>query len=124
MTDKEAKKHTEGEAAIQATIAAMTGTDRTLGEQLHKLITANAPTFMPKTWYGMPAYANKEGNVVCFFRPAERFKERYMTFGFNDPAHIDDGNMWPMSFSVKQLTPPEEAIIATLVRKAASQNKD
>ncbi len=75
-----------------------------LESDLHPIIKANAPELMPKTWYGMPAYANKDGKVVCFFRPAQRFNERYMTVGFNDIANLDDGNMWPMSFTLKKLT--------------------
>ena len=118
--DKEAVKRAEGEAAVLSAIAAMTGADRALGERLHPIIKASAPELMPKTWYGMPAYANKDGKVVCFFRPAQRFNERHMTLGFNDVANLDEGAMWPMSFSLKELTPAEEAKIAALVKKAVS----
>jgi uncharacterized protein YdhG (YjbR/CyaY superfamily) len=119
-TDKEAIERAEGEAAVLSAIAAMTGTDRALGEQLHPIIKANAPELMPKTWYGMPAYANKDGKVICFFRPAQRFNDRFLTLGFNDIANLDDGAMWPMSYSVKELNPAEEAKIAALVKKAVS----
>ena len=96
----------------------MTDSDRALGERLHPLITANAPDLVPKTWYGMPAYANDAGKVVIYFRPGQRFNERYLTFGFNDPANLDEGAMWPTSFALTELTAADEARIATLVKKA------
>jgi uncharacterized protein YdhG (YjbR/CyaY superfamily) len=90
-----------------------------MGERLHAIIKANAPTLSPKLWYGMPAYA-KDGKVVCFFRPRDRFDERYMTLGFNDKANLDEGAMWPIAFAVKELTAADEARIAALVKKAVS----
>ena len=91
-----------------------------MGERLHAIIKAGAPGLSPKTWYGMPAYANREGKVVCFFRGAEKFKERYMTVGFNDTATLDDGVLWPIAFALTELTPAAEATIGELVKKAAS----
>jgi uncharacterized protein YdhG (YjbR/CyaY superfamily) len=105
------------ESAVLATIAAMP--DRATGERLHALITATAPALTPKLWYGMPAYA-KDGKVICFFRSAQKFKERYMTLGFNQEAHFDEGHMWPIAFALTALTPAEEARIAALVKKAVS----
>ena len=96
----------------------MTGNDRAIGESLHPLIKASAPELVPKTWYGMPSYANKEGKVICFFRPAQRFNERYMQFGFSDLAKIDDGDMWPIAFTLKELNAATEERIAELVKKA------
>ncbi len=109
----------DGESAVHAAIAAMPGPDRAIGERLHAIIKASAPALSPKTWYGMPAYA-KDGKVVCFFRSAQKFKERYMTFGFNDSANLDEGAMWPISFALKELTAAEEAKIGALVKKAVS----
>lgn len=120
VNEKEAKLRDEGEAAVVATIAAMTGNDRAIGERLHPLIKASAPELVPKTWYGMPSYANKEGKVICFFRPAQRFNERYMQFGFSDLAKIDDGDMWPIAFTLKELNAATEERIAELVKKAVS----
>jgi len=110
----------DGEAAVLAAIAALPDGDRALAERLHAIITASAPTLSPKTWYGMPAYANKDGQVVCFFQPAQKFKMRYATVGFNDKAHLDDGAMWPVAFALKELTPTAEARIAALVKQASS----
>ena len=110
-------KKADGESAVLATIAAMPGPDRAMGERLHTIIKANAPGLSPKTWYGMPAYA-KDDKIICFFRSAQKFKERYMTLGFNDGANLDDGNLWPISFALKALTAAEEAKIAALVKKA------
>jgi uncharacterized protein YdhG (YjbR/CyaY superfamily) len=90
-----------------------------MGKRLHAIIKSSAPALSPKLWYGMPAYA-KNGKVVCFFRGAEKFKERYMTLGFNDLAHLDEGNMWPIAFALKELTTAEETRIAGLVKKAVS----
>ncbi len=90
-----------------------------MAERLHAIITASAPALAPKTWYGMPAYA-KDGKIVCFFQPAEKFKTRYATFGFNDSANLDDGAMWPTAFALMELTAADEARIAALVKKAAS----
>jgi uncharacterized protein YdhG (YjbR/CyaY superfamily) len=91
-----------------------------MAERLHAIITATVPDLLPKTWYGMPAYANKDGKVVCFFTPASKFKERYATFGFNADANLDDGTMWPTSFALTELTPDAEKKIAALVKKAVS----
>jgi uncharacterized protein YdhG (YjbR/CyaY superfamily) len=110
----------DGESALLAKIAEMPQPDRAMAERLHAVITASAPALSPKTWYGMPAYANKAGKVVCFFTPASKFKERYATFGFNAAANLDDGNMWPTSFALKELTAADEARIGALVKKAVS----
>jgi uncharacterized protein YdhG (YjbR/CyaY superfamily) len=109
----------DGESAVLAAIAALPPSDRAMAERLHALITATAPELSPKTWYGMPAYA-KDGNVVCFFQSAQKFKTRYATLGFSDKAHLDEGHMWPTVFALKQLTPAEEARIVALVKKAVS----
>lgn len=113
--DKEA-----GETAVLAAIAAMTEPDRNMAERLHTIITANAPDLMPKTWYGMPAYANKAGKVICFYQAASKFNVRYATFGFQPDANLDDDNMWPTSFALNKLTTTEEAKIVALVKKAVS----
>ncbi len=110
----------DGESALLAKVAEMKGSDRTMAKRLHEIVTASAPDLLPKTWYGMPAYANADGKVVCFFRSAEKFKDRYATFGFNDAARIDEGAMWPTSFALKQLTAADEAKIGALVKKAVS----
>ena len=109
----------DGEADVLAKIAAMSAPDRAMAERLHALITASAPVLSPKTWYGMPAYA-KDGKIVCFFQPAEKFKTRYATLGFNDSAHLDDGGLWPTAYALKELTATEEAKIAALVKQAVS----
>jgi uncharacterized protein YdhG (YjbR/CyaY superfamily) len=106
-----------GEKALLAKVAELPKADRAMATRLHELITATAPELMPKTWYGMPAYA-KEGKVVCYFTPASKFKERYSTFGFNATANLDEGNMWPTSFALKELTAAEERKIGALVKKA------
>jgi hypothetical protein len=118
-TTKKTTKKSYDEAAVLAAIAAMPKADRGMGERLHAIITANASELTPKTWYGMPAYA-KDGKVVCFFRSAEKFKERYMTLGFNDTANLDEGAMWPISFALKELTATEETKIVALLKKAMS----
>jgi uncharacterized protein YdhG (YjbR/CyaY superfamily) len=110
---------TDGEADALAAIAAMAAADRAMAERLHAIIKASAPALAPKTWYGMPAYA-KDGKVVCFFQPAQKFKTRYATFGFNDVATLDDGAMWPVAYALKELTADDEAKIAALVKKAVS----
>ena len=107
----------DGENAVLVTIAAMP--DRAVGERLHAIIKASAPALSPKLWYGMPAYA-KDGKVICFFRSAQKFKERYMTLGFNQEANLDEGHMWPIAFALKELTAAEEARIGALVKKAVS----
>ncbi len=108
----------DGESDVRAKIAEMSTSDRVMAERMHTLITANVPSLSPKTWYGMPAYANKDGQVVCFFQPAEKFKTRYATFGFSDKAHLDDGGMWPNAYALKELTADVEAQIVALVKKA------
>ncbi|MFB3909454.1 MAG: iron chaperone [Candidatus Eisenbacteria bacterium] len=107
----------DGEADVLAKIAEMPEPDRAMAERLHAIVKATAPALSPKTWYGMPAYA-KDGNVVCFFQAAQKFKTRYATFGFSDKAELDEGGMWPTAFALKQLTAAEEARIAALVKKA------
>jgi uncharacterized protein YdhG (YjbR/CyaY superfamily) len=108
------------EKAVLAKIAEMSGSDRGIAKRLHELIKSSAPSLSPKTWYGMPAYANKDGKVVCYFTPADKFKSRYATFGFNDDAKLDEGAMWPTSFALKELTAAGEARIGALVKKAVS----
>jgi uncharacterized protein YdhG (YjbR/CyaY superfamily) len=110
----------DGEGAALAKIAAMQEPDRAMGERLHAIIKASAPALSPKTWYGMPAYANKDGKVVCFFQSGQKFKTRYATFGFSDAANLDEGAMWPTAFALTKLTAAEEAKIAALVKKAVS----
>jgi uncharacterized protein YdhG (YjbR/CyaY superfamily) len=110
----------DGESDVLAKIAEMPEPDRTMARRLHEIIKANAPTLSPKTWYGMPAYANRDGKVVCFFQSARKFNTRYATFGFTDMAHLDEGAMWPTAFALKELTPTEEARIVALVKKAVS----
>ena len=107
----------DGESMVLAKIAKMQGPDRAMATRLHALIKSSAPTLSPKTWYGMPAYA-RDGKVICFFQDAQKFKSRYATFGFSDEAHLDDGALWPVAFALKELTPREEAMITTLVKKA------
>ena len=114
---RELKDKTDGESAVRAAIAAMSPQDRAIAKRLHELIKTTAPDLSPKTWYGMPAYA-KDGKVVCFFRNAGKFKERYAMFGFNDSAKLDEGSMWPVAFAVKELTKADEARIGKLVKKA------
>jgi uncharacterized protein YdhG (YjbR/CyaY superfamily) len=108
----------DGESELLGKIAEMPEPDRAMAERLHAIIKASAPSLSPKTWYGMPAYA-KDGKVVCFFQSAAKFKARYATFGFSDKANLDDGNMWPTYFALKELTSAEEEKIARLVKEAA-----
>jgi uncharacterized protein YdhG (YjbR/CyaY superfamily) len=115
---RELKDKADGESAVRASIAAMSPQDSAIAERLHELVTAAAPDLSPKTWYGMPAYANKDGKVVCFFRDAGKFKDRYATFGFNDAAKLDDGSMWPTAFALTKLTSADEAKISKLVKRA------
>lgn len=115
---RELKAAEDGESAVRAALDEMSVHDRALGERLHALVKESASDLVPKTWYGMPAYANKDGKVVCFFRNAGKFKERYAMFGFNDSAKLDDGAMWPIAFALKELTAADEAKIAALVKKA------
>ena len=107
----------DGESAVLAKIAEMTGSDRDMAERLHAIIKASAPSLSPKTWYGMPAYA-RDGKVVCYFTSADKFKSRYATFGFNDTANLDEGTMWPTSFALTEMAPGDEARIAALVKRA------
>ncbi|OLV19433.1 hypothetical protein BOO71_0002788 [Deinococcus marmoris] len=112
------KNRADGERDVLAALTAMPEPDRVLGERLHAIMTASAPALLPKTWYGMPAYANKDGKVVCFFQSAHKFGARYATLGFNDLASLDDGAMWPTAFALTALTPEYEARIVALVNKA------
>jgi len=114
------KDKAAGERAVLAKIAEMPEPDRAMAERLHALIKASAPALTPKTWYGMPAYANKEGKVVCFFQSAHKYNSRYATFGFDVAANLDDGTMWPTAFALTALTAADEARIAALVKKAVS----
>jgi uncharacterized protein YdhG (YjbR/CyaY superfamily) len=107
----------DGEKALLEKIGEMKGADRAMATRLHEIVTAAAPSLMPKTWYGMPAYA-KDGKILCFFQPAAKFEARYATFGFNDDARLDDGAMWPTSWALTELTAAEEKKITALVKKA------
>jgi uncharacterized protein YdhG (YjbR/CyaY superfamily) len=109
----------DGESDVLAAIAKMPQSDRAMAKRLHTIVKDSAPDLSPKTWYGMPAYA-RDGKVVCFFRGAHKFKERYAMFGFNDAANLDKGAMWPVAYALKELTAADEAKIAALVKKAAS----
>jgi uncharacterized protein YdhG (YjbR/CyaY superfamily) len=117
---KELKSKTDGESAVLAALAKMSATDRALGKRIHAIVKKSAPDLTPKTWYGMPAYANSDGKVVVFFRDAGKFKERYAMLGFNDTAKLDDGSMWPIAFALTKLTKADEATIAKLVEQAVS----
>ncbi len=109
----------DGEKTLLGKVAEMKGADKAMAKRLHEIITAAAPNLAPKTWYGMPAYA-KDGKILCFFQPADKFDARYATFGFSDEAIIDQGAMWPTSWALKELTAAEEKKIVALVKKAAS----
>ena len=113
------KKREEGESALLVKIAEMAEPDRAMAQRLHEIVEASAPALLPKTWYGMPAYADEDGKVVCFFQSAEKFGSRYATLGFSDKANLDEGAMWPTSFALKELTAAEEAKIGELVKRAA-----
>jgi uncharacterized protein YdhG (YjbR/CyaY superfamily) len=117
---RELKAAAQGEEAIDAALAGMTPSDRALGKKIHAIVTETAPGLTPKTWYGMPAYANKDGKVVVFFRDAGKFKERYGMLGFNDSAKLDDGSMWPIAYALTKLTSADEKKIVALVKKAVS----
>jgi uncharacterized protein YdhG (YjbR/CyaY superfamily) len=118
---KELKEAAEGEEAVQAALAKMTPADRALGKRIHAIVKKTAPDLTPKTWYGMPAYANKDGKVVVFFRDAAKFKERYAMLGFQDNAGLDDGSMWPVAYALTtKLTKADEARITKLVKQAVS----
>jgi uncharacterized protein YdhG (YjbR/CyaY superfamily) len=114
---KELKTAAEGESAVLDALAKMTPADRALGKRIHAIVTEAAPDLVPKTWYGMPAYA-RDGKVVVFFRDAAKFKERYAMLGFNDSAKLDAGTMWPIAYALTKLTAADEAKIRTLVKKA------
>ena len=114
---RELKDKTDGETAVREAIAAMSPRDRAIAKRLDEIIKATAPNLTPKTWYGMPAYA-KDGKIVCFFRNAGKFKERYAMLGFNDSAKLDEGSMWPIAFALNKLTAADEARIGALVKKA------
>ena len=114
------KNREDGEKAIFAAIEEMSESDHVIASRLHEIITETAPDLMPKTWYSMPAYANQDGNVVCFYQAASKFNSRYATFGFQEDANLDDGNMWPNGFALLKLTADEEAKIKALVKKAVS----
>jgi uncharacterized protein YdhG (YjbR/CyaY superfamily) len=116
---KAAAGKADGESDVLAKIAEMAEPDRAMAERLHAVIKASGPALSPRLWYGMPAYA-KDGNVVCFFQPAQKFKTRYATLGFSDAAHLDEGAMWPTAFALTKLTAAEEARIGALVKKAVS----
>jgi uncharacterized protein YdhG (YjbR/CyaY superfamily) len=117
---KELKAAADGETAVRDALAKMSPDDRALGERIHALVTKAAPELTPKTWYGMPAYANKAGKVVVFFRDAGKFKERYAMLGFQDNANLDDGAMWPVAYALAKLSKADEARIAKLVKQAVS----
>ncbi|MGN9911389.1 iron chaperone [Phytohabitans sp. LJ34] len=109
----------DAEAAVLAKIAEMPDSDRVMAERIHAIVTESAPSLSPKTWYGMPAYANAAGKVICFFTPAAKFKARYASFGFNEDATLDEGTMWPTAWALTKLTAADEKRIAALVKKAA-----
>ncbi len=117
---RELKGGEDGESVVLAKIRALKGSDRVIGERLHAIIKANAPELTPKPWYGMPAYANKDGKIVCFFQSAAKFRSRYATLGFADKANLDEGHMWPVYFAVTELGSAEEAKIVGLLKKAMS----
>ena len=117
---RELKMAAQGEDAITAALAEMSPPDRALGKKIHAIVRETAPDLTPKTWYGMPAYANKDGKVVVFFRDAGKFKERYAMLGFNDSASLDDGSMWPIAYALTKLTAADEKKIRALVKKAVA----
>ena len=117
---KELKAAAQGEEAVLTALKAMSPDDRALGERIHAIVKDAAPGLTPKTWYGMPAYANNDGKVVIFFRNAEKFKERYAMLGFQDHANLDDGSFWPVAYAITKLSKADEAKIAKLVKQAVS----
>ena len=117
---RELKAAAQGEEAITAALAEMAPSDRALGKKIHAIVKETAPDLTPKTWYGMPAYANKDGKVVVFFRDAGKFKERYAMLGFNDSASLDDGSMWPIAYALTELTAADEKKVRALVKKAVA----
>jgi uncharacterized protein YdhG (YjbR/CyaY superfamily) len=118
---RELKANEDGESAVRAAIAKMSPQDRAIAKRVHELVKTAAPDLVPKTWYGMPAYANKDGKVVCFFRDAGKFKERYAMLGFNDTAKLDQGSMWPVAYALTKLTAADETKIRALVKKAVAR---
>jgi len=121
LEEKAAAKKADGESAVLTAIAKMPGPDRALGKRLHEIIKATVPALSPRTWYGMPAYANKDDQVVCFFQAANKFKTRYATLGFSDEANLDEGHVWLVAFALTELTAAEEERIRVLVKKAVSR---
>jgi uncharacterized protein YdhG (YjbR/CyaY superfamily) len=117
---KELKSAADGEEAVSAALKEMSPADRAMGKRIHEIVKDAAPELTPKTWYGMPAYANKDGKVVVFFRNAGKFKERYAMLGFNDNAKLDDGSMWPIAYALTKLTPADEKKIRALVTSAVA----
>jgi len=117
---RELKAAEDGESAVREALAKMTPDDRALGERIHAIVKETAPGLTPKTWYGMPAYANNDGKVVVFFRDAAKFKERYAMLGFQDTSNLDDGSMWPVAYAVTKLSNADEATIAKLIKQAVS----
>ncbi len=113
-------KKADGESDVMAKIAEMPESDRAMAERIHAIVKDSAPALAPKTWYGMPAYADEDGKIVCFFQAADKFKARYATFGFDQAANLDEGTMWPTSYALTKLTAADEARIAALLRKAVS----
>jgi uncharacterized protein YdhG (YjbR/CyaY superfamily) len=118
---KELKATEDGETAIAQALKKMTPADRAIGERIHALVRETAPDLTPKTWYGMPAYANKDGKVICYFKNAGKFKMRYSEFGFQDAASLDDGDMWPIVYAITKLSNADEAKIVNLVKQAVSR---
>lgn len=114
------KNRAEGERVLLEAINALSGDEHKIATKINEIVMKSAPELMPKTWYGMPAYANKDGKIICFYQSSQKFGSRYGSFGFNDAANIDDGNMWPTTFAIIKLTPKEESIIGDLVKKAVS----
>ena len=117
---KAEKSKADGEKILLAKVAKMKGKDRELARRIHEIVTSTAPSLLPKTWYGMPAWANADGKVVCYFQDAAKFKSRYATFGFSDQANIDAGAMWPTSFALTELSAADEKKIRALVKRAVS----
>jgi uncharacterized protein YdhG (YjbR/CyaY superfamily) len=117
------KDRAAGERDLLAKIAEMPDADRAIAERIHAIVTEHAPSLMPRTWYGMPAWADADGKVVCFFTAADKFKERYATFGFQPAARLDEGSMWPTSFALVKLTKSDEARIAALVKQAIGRHE-
>ena len=115
------KNKAEGETDLLAKIAELPEPERTMAERLHAIVKASAPTLTPKTWYGMPAYANNDGKIICFFQSAHKFNTRYATLGFSDTATLDEGDLWPTAFALKELTVATEARIGALVKKAVAE---